>query len=132
MLARRNMLTDIMNPFRSSFFEPFGVQYDDFGLIEKEDRYILKVEVPGFTEKDIKIEIKEGYLTVNGRCEHKEGTDGDVFSSTKVVKQTVWLPSDTDTETIGAELKSGILAVSIPKREKKEIKGKEVPVKMLK
>ena len=38
-------------------------------IIEKDNGYLLDMEVPGFNKEDLNLELKDGYLTVS--AEHK-------------------------------------------------------------
>jgi HSP20 family protein len=86
---------------------------------------LLKLKVPGFSEDEIKVSINDGIIKVEGKCERKD----DTFASVNSFTESYTLPRNADLENINAELKNGILAISL---SKKELKGKEVQVKLLK
>lgn len=98
-----------------------------FKLVNKPDKYILKAEIPGYTQDDIKVEISDGVITVSGNNEAQQDKDGVFSSSISRFKHSYRVPEDIDYENITADLKSGILAINIP-RKQKEIKKIEIKV----
>lgn len=89
-----------------------------------ENDYTFTVEVPGFNEDEISIEVREGLLEI--AAEHKEDSKGKYFHST--VHRSWSLPRGVNEDSISAELQNGILSVVVPK---KEIEGKRVEIKSL-
>ena len=47
-------------------------------LVETEDHLVLRADLPGLSEDDVEIEIKDGVLTVSGEreAEHEEKSEG--------------------------------------------------------
>jgi HSP20 family protein len=82
------------------------------------DRFVLKVDVPGVNEKDIKVDLHDGVLTVSAHrsleapekfeARRRERTDSS-FARSYVLGDKV------DPEKTTAEIKDGILTVSIAK-----------------
>jgi len=70
---------------------------------------VYRVDVPGFDEKDIKIEIKDEYLNVIG--ETKTG------NQTRFVSKSVYLGDEVETDKIDAVLEKGVLTITLPKKE---------------
>ena len=65
----QNEMNSLMNNFftkwepSSSFEEDF---FPEFDLMEKDNQYIVDMEVPGLENKDINIDIRNNTLTVKG------------------------------------------------------------------
>ena len=98
---------------------------------EEKDSYLLEAEVPGLTEKDIDIQVKENLLTLSSRVEeNKDAKNGYLLRERKPVqfKRSFILPKDVDQEKIEARYSSGVLALSLPK--KPEAKPKTIDVKI--
>jgi HSP20 family protein len=89
----------------------------------KEDKYELRMELPGVEPSEIIIDRKGNFLTVKAEQEKKE--TGSYFSFTK----SMTLPEDANLEKIDASLKSGILLLTIP-RIKTEVKEEGETVKI--
>lgn len=98
---------------------------------EEKDSYLLEAEVPGLTEKDIEIQVKENLLTLTSRLEENtEAQNGYLLRERNPVqfKRSFILPKDVDQEKIEARYGNGILTLSLPK--KPEAKPKIIDVKI--
>ncbi len=100
-------------------------------VTEKEDAYVMKVELPGVSKDDVKITLKENLLTIHGeKKREKEEKDKSYFRSERVYgsfERTFTLPSLVKGEKIEANFKDGVLTIEIPKAE--EVKPKEIQIK---
>lgn len=107
-----------------------------FGRVkESEKAYKLKLELPGLTKKDLKISSEDGCLLIEG--EHREEED-DTSSDDEhwgyrrrygYYHTRLALPPDAKPEEIKAELKHGVLCITIPKAEEGEKKiGREIKI----
>jgi HSP20 family protein len=99
-------------------------------LVEAEDRYVLKADLPGLAEDDIKIEFEDRTLTVSGerKSEHETKKDGYVrveraFGS---FSRSLTLPEGVDPEAVTASFDRGVLEVSIPKPEARKPRRIEI------
>ena len=95
-------------------------------LLEHTDRYALRLEVPGYSQEDVKVHLSENVLKVSGHIEKSD----DVFSSKGSFSKTVLIPDNIDHDAINAEIKNGILVITLPKKEKSP-ELREVSVKQL-
>jgi HSP20 family protein len=87
-------------------------------LTESDGNFILRAEVPGFTAKDLNIEVQPRYLRIMGKREAKEETNARKIRSERCADQilrAVDLPVDVDTARVNATLKDGILTIDLPK-----------------
>ncbi|KAI4329336.1 hypothetical protein L6164_021610 [Bauhinia variegata] len=88
---------------------------------ETDEHYKLRCDMPGVAKEDVKITIDDGVLTIKG--EHKEvkeegDDDSDEYwssSSYGYYNTTLVLPEDAKTDDIKAELKDGVLTLTIPR-----------------
>ena len=72
------------------------------------DELIMSFDVPGFSKKDFKITVEDTTLVIDGTTE-----DRKFFKSYKIQKN--W-----DVKNTSAEVKNGILTLTIPKKEIKK------------
>lgn len=88
---------------------------------EDEKRYLIEAELPGLSDKDVKLEVKEGVLELSAskqdKKEEKEGNkwirrERSEFSFSRRFE----LPKDADAENISASFKDGLLSVELPKK----------------
>jgi HSP20 family protein len=88
-------------------------------LVETEDHLILRGDLPGMTEDDINIEIKDNVLTVSGerKAESEEKGEGyhRVERSFGGFSRSLTLPQGIDPEKVEAGFDKGVLEVRIPK-----------------
>jgi HSP20 family protein len=93
---------------------PVHVQLSEIG-----DTLEIKAEVPGFSEKELSINVEPTRLVITGKREtKKEETKGKmIYSETCAdeIMRVVELPAEVETEKVTATLKSGILELSLPK-----------------
>jgi HSP20 family protein len=103
-------------------FDLFNVFFKDINYYNKldlktlikdnNDNYKLTIEIPGFNDDEINIEVKNRKLRIT--AEHKN--DNENYFSSKVDRE--WsLPPSVNEDEITASLKNGILTVTIPKKE---------------
>jgi HSP20 family protein len=79
---------------------------------DNENNVVLEVPVPGFEKKDINVKIKENYLILEGK--------NDEFT----IDRSYRLGEKINIEKIEAEVKNGVLTITLPKSQPdiKEIK----------
>lgn len=98
---------------------------------EKEDSIVFTFEVPGINQEDISINVENGLLTFSGekRGAREEGSSVTSERWYGRFSRSFRLPNSADTQNIDAQLKNGILTVSVPKRE--EARSRKVKVKVV-
>jgi HSP20 family protein len=101
-------------------------------LVEAEDHFVLKADLPGLTEGDVDIEVHDDTLRVSGerRAEHERKERGwyRMERSFGRFSRSLTLPDGVDADAISARFENGVLEVRIPKPEERqprriEIKG---------
>lgn len=133
--------TPLHFPFgRSSFdIEPFwnrsmishGIPAVD--IAEKDRSFEISVELPGMEEKDIKIRLANGNLSISGeKRDAKEETRKDYHLSERhygSFERIFSLPKGVDVDHIEASFSKGVLNISLPKRPEAVKPEKVIPVK---
>jgi HSP20 family protein len=83
--------------------------------------YEINLEVPGLTESDLSLEVKDDVLTIEGkkeeRSEDKDKHYYRVERSYGSFQRTLALPDDAIGDEIKANLDKGVLRLEIPRRE---------------
>jgi HSP20 family protein len=99
-------------------------------VIEKADKFVVKVELPGVTEEDINISVAGNILTIEGEKETASEEDKKDYyyseSSYGSFSRSMTIPSTVDASKIEASCDKGICEIVLPKTS--EIKSKKVPV----
>jgi HSP20 family protein len=90
-------------------------------LVETDDQFVLRADLPGLSEGDVNIEVEDGVLTVSGerKAEHEEKKEGyyRVERSFGSFRRSLTLPDGVDPESVTASVDKGVLEVRIPKPE---------------
>jgi HSP20 family protein len=98
----------------------------------KDDRYIVRIDVPGVDPKDVEISVINNQLTIRGerkRAENREDLKyhyGELFYGS--FQRTLTLPQAIDADKINARHENGVLEVSFPLPGSLVVK--KIPVKV--
>jgi HSP20 family protein len=99
-------------------------------VFEKEDKFVMKAELPGMKEEDIDISIVGDTLTIEGeRKAESEVKEDDYYyceRSYGSFSRSIAIPSNVDAQKIEANYEDGVLEVSLPKTSK--VKPKKISV----
>lgn len=91
---------------------------------ETETAYELDVDLPGFAKDEIKLELNHGYLTIaTEKSTEKENKDGRMVRQeryTGSMQRTFYIGDYVTEEDIRASLDSGVLHLTVPKKEAKK------------
>ncbi|MDI6715735.1 MAG: Hsp20/alpha crystallin family protein [Actinomycetota bacterium] len=100
-------------------------------VYEKDDRYIVSVELPDVRPEDIDVSVIDNTLRIKGERKHVyEAKPENYVRSERFYgpfERTIELPMSVKTEEVEATYKDGLLQINLPKVEVK--KGKEIKVK---
>ena len=130
------------NLFDDFFSDPFGMMVSQgrdplYGkhaknlmktdVRETEGTYELDVDLPGFTKDEVNVELKNGYLTIQA----SKGLDKDESDKKgKYIRQeryagacsrSFYVGEDVEAGEVAAKFENGILQLSIPKKEHKQL-----------
>ena len=93
-------------------------------LVEAEDHFVLKADLPGLAEGDVNIEVQDGTLTISGerQAEHEQREKGwyRIERSFGSFNRSLTLPDGVDPDRIDASFANGVLEVRIPKPEERK------------
>ena len=99
-------------------------------LVEAEDHFVLKADLPGLTEGDVNIEVQDGSLTISGerRAEHEQRERGfyRIERAFGAFNRSLTLPDGVDPDRIEASFSHGVLEVRIPKPEERKPRRIEI------
>ena len=101
---------------------------------ETPDAYILDMDLPGFTEKDVDINLKDRVLSISSKLQEKqeEKKEGDWLIKERrssCFSRRFTLPQDIDAEKVTAEFKHGVLSVDIPRKPEPQAKQIAISVR---
>jgi HSP20 family protein len=99
-------------------------------LVEADDHFVLRADLPGMSEDDIRIELEDGTLTVSGerKAEHESNGEGyhRVERAFGSFSRSLTLPKGIDAEAVTASFDRGVLEVRIPKPEQRKPRRIEI------
>jgi HSP20 family protein len=91
-----------------------------FEVKETKDAYVFHADMPGIEEKDIDISLTGNRLTVSGKREAEQRQESDTYyayeRSYGSFARAFTLPEGIDIDHADAELKNGVLTISIAKK----------------
>ena len=116
-------------PFSSDINRLFNTLFDEgrsqqrwvpaMDLVESDDHFRLKADLPGLGHDDVAIEIRDNTLTISGerKSEYERRERGwyRVERSTGAFSRSLALPEGVDPDGVSAEFDKGVLEVRIPK-----------------
>jgi HSP20 family protein len=99
-------------------------------VVENDDNYVLRADLPGLSEGDVNVELEDNVLTISGKrsSEHEERKNGyrRVERSYGSFSRSVTLPEGVDADGIEANFDKGVLEVKVAKPE--QIKPRKVAI----
>ena len=99
-------------------------------LVETDDHFVLRADLPGLAEDDVKIEFEDGTLTVSGdrKAEHESKSAGyyRVERAFGSFSRSLTLPQGIDPAAVTASFDRGVLEVRIPKPEERKPRRIEI------
>ena len=95
-----------------------------FDVKDTPEAFIFQADVPGVQEKDLEIQLHGNRLTIRGKRETEQKKSGETYytyeRSFGSFARTFTLPDSADTEAVKADLKDGVLNVTVPKKAKEQ------------
>jgi len=93
-------------------------------LVETEDHFVLRADLPGMSEQDVNIEVEDRVLTVSGerKTEHEATKEGyhRVERAFGAFSRSLTLPDGVNAEAVEASFDRGVLEIRIPKPEQRK------------
>ena len=131
MIPRRKNEFDL---FDEMFNDPFFTRGENklmrTDIKEKNDHYELEVDLPGYEKENIKIELSDGYLTINASMnkETDEDKDSSYVHKERYVgecSRSFYVGDNIKEEDIKASFKNGTLKLTLPKEKQEKIEEKK-------
>jgi HSP20 family protein len=106
--------------------------YPAVDVLESQDGYVIRAELPGMSREDIKVEVKDGTLVLSGERKSEKPAEGVKYRRAERVAAKFWrsfsLPETVKQEGIEASYKDGMLEIRVPKAEAAKPRQIEVTV----
>ena len=122
------------NMFDDFFKDPFftrnnSVKVMNTDIQEKDDKYILDMDLPGYDKEDIKAQLKDGYLTISAQkntSNDEKDEDGNYIRRERYCgkcSRSFYVGDSIKEEDIKANFNNGILQLSFPKEVARKDEG---------
>lgn len=136
-------LMDVFDDFDRNFFRGFGnVDHTLYGkhaqnvmktdVKETDDGYEVDIDLPGFKKDEIHLELNNGYLTISTEkslVRDDENKHGKMLRQERysgMMQRSFYVGEHLTEEDIKASYESGVLHVSIPKKDAPKVPEKKV------
>jgi HSP20 family protein len=129
------MMRDLMrwDPFAEMMPSATGAAFvPSFDVKETKDAYVFTADLPGVKESDLELSLTGNRLTISGKREEETKQQDDRWytfeRSYGAFSRSFTLPEGVDADNVEAQLKDGVLRVSVPK--KPEAKPRKIELKL--
>jgi len=99
---------------------------------EKDKKYIIKAEIPGMSEDDISVTLRDNNLILEGERKSESEKEEKGFFSSEFsygsFYRAIPFEEDVNADTVKASYKNGILTVNLDKLETSSHKAKKIPI----
>jgi HSP20 family protein len=101
-------------------------------LVETDDHFVLRADLPGMTHDDIELSLDDNVLTISGErmAEHEEQGEGffRLERASGAFSRSLTLPDGVDGDAISATFDKGVLEVRIPKPQQRKPRKLQIQV----
>jgi HSP20 family protein len=106
--------------------------YPEIDVLEKDNRLVTKIDLPGMKKEDVKVEITDGQLAISGERKREAEEKGEEFYRCEreygSFHRSVPLPEGAKIEDVKATFTDGVLEVSVPLPARPEAKVRKVEI----
>ena len=127
-IFRGNLLDDL---FDDSFKSINSTEMMKADVKELEHGYELSMNLPGVKKEDIKAELKNGYITVSASTEsnnEEKDDEGNYLRRERFYGSTsrsFYVGDQVREEDIKAKYENGVLTLTVPKKDAKQIEAEK-------
>ena len=127
---------DLFDPFFNDFFGlERNAKYNEVmktDIIDHDDSYEMKIELPEIKKEDIKMSLDNGYLTIEAKVENNTDENDKYIRKERYYgefKRSYYVGDTINEEDIDAKLQDGVLTLNIKKVEPKVPEKKYIEIK---
>ncbi|HET9468015.1 MAG TPA: Hsp20/alpha crystallin family protein [Vicinamibacterales bacterium] len=105
----------------------------DIEAFERKGEYVVRADLPGMTKDNVKIEISDGELVIQGeRTEEKEQKEKGYYATERsygAFYRALPLPDGVKIDEAKATFKDGVLEIAMPAGKLPEKHGRQLEIK---
>jgi HSP20 family protein len=102
-------------------------------VIEREGQFIVRADLPGLSKEDIKVEVTDDLLTIQGERQHEktEEREGYCYNECSYGSfyRAIPLPEGAESSKATADFRKGVLEVTVPAPSRPEPKVRRLEVR---
>ncbi len=132
-----------INRLFHSFFEgfdspigqlnPWNAHKPAIDVIDNQDRFEIKADLPGLATDDVELSLKEGVLTLSGEVKREEDSRERNYyrmeRSFGSFQRSIKLPDDVDNDSADAQFKNGVLHITFKRHNLPKKAAKTIQIK---
>jgi len=88
-------------------------------LVETREHFVLKADLPGMTDADVKVEVENNVLTISGERKTEQEAEAEGYyrieRASGAFSRSLTLPEGIDADAVKATFDNGVLEVRVPK-----------------
>nr|BCX01096.1 MAG: hypothetical protein KatS3mg041_1142 [Bacteroidota bacterium] len=108
-----------------------GGVYPAVDILEREDAYVVRAELPGVRKEDIRVTLRDNVLTIQGEKRRQSEERGETYHRIECAygafSRSFALPEEVDPSGVTARFENGVLEITLPRTQSGRA-PKEVPV----
>lgn len=112
--------------FRRGFGEGASGYYPPVNIAENTDAYVVHARLPGLAKEDVNVELEGRALKISGEHKRDKADYGREERASGKFERTITFKHALATDKIQAEVKNGLLTVTLPKAE--EAKPRKIEI----
>ncbi|TFH85903.1 Hsp20/alpha crystallin family protein [Billgrantia azerbaijanica] len=121
-----------MPSFESRFGDMPMLLRPHLDIAERDQEYVITVEVPGVEEKDVKLTLDDQRLVIEGEKRQESTTKEERYQRVERAygsfRRVLDLPADAKVEDIKASFANGVLTVTVPRSGEVKAARREIPI----
>ena len=99
-------------------------------IVETEQAYEVRAELPGIAREDVQLSIEDNVLTLSGERKLEKDVNKESYHRIEraygTFSRSFALPAQVDTQGIQASFKDGVLSIAVPKAE--QVKPRKISI----
>ncbi len=125
LVPRRNNFDLFDDFFEDEFFPKRERNLMKTDIRELKDKFIVDVDLPGFSKENINLSLQNGYLNIHAKVnKHDEKKEEEKYVRRErffgETSRSFYIGDEVKEDDIHAEFKNGILKIEIPKKEEEK------------
>ncbi len=129
---RRNMVAWMTAPF--GWMQPRDVvRMPDVDVIDKGNEFVVEADLPGVDKNDVDINVTDDTIEISAeKRQEKTGENEGYVERERTYRgyyRTIPLPDEVNPDKADAEMKNGMLKITLPKKTPTRLEGRKMKPK---